>query len=577
MSRSPKRQPRRMPRLLLSGAAATAAATAIAACGSHSQVPSASGSGAGTTSAATPVKKGGTLTVLDSSSLSATGFALDPAQSWSLATTSMGLLNRRLTTWKIGRTGVAKVVPDLATSDGTASDGGRAWTFHLRKGIFFSNGQPITSQDFKYAIERTYAPSLSGGENYQKPLIADTKGYQGPFGGKSLPSIQTPNSDTIVFHLNKPYGLWPWVVSTVSMSPVPAGKAPAATFAKHPITSGPYAVQSATNSQVVMVRNKYWKQSTDPNRSDGPSKIIFKLNQDPTVEAQTLISDDGSAKDAFGADFVPPAQLAQIAGDPAAKSRLVTSPASPLEYLAVNMKSPQLRSAKVREALQYAIDRQSIIVASGGTIAAEPATTLITPGIAGRVPYDMYPAGQSGNPAKAKQLLTQAGVHHLNLTLAVQNLPVDTAIAQAVQQAYQHAGIKVTIKTLSSDSYYGLVTGNNASGYDLAVSSWQPDFPSAYDNIEPLFASANIGNGNYNLSRLDDPAIDQIINRAEATVSSSAGNALWAKADKMIMRTGAVVPLVYNRNSFLRGSNVQNFYIGTFPAYPLYTAVSLGG
>lgn len=561
---------------LLSGGAVLAAAAVLAGCGSGSQVPGNGGGTASTTAKASPVKKGGTLTVLDSSSLSATGFALDPAQSWSLATTSMGLLNRRLTTWKIGRAGVARVVPDLATSDGTPSDGGRVWTYHLKQGIRFSNGQPITAQDFKYAIERTYAPALSGGENYQKPLIADTKGYTGPFGGKSLPSIQTPNSDTIVFHLNKPYGLWPWVVSTVSMSPVPAGKAPAATFAKHPITSGPYAVQSASQTQIVMVRNKYWKQSTDPNRSDGPSKIIFKLNQDPTVEAQTLIADSGSAQNSFGADFVPPAQLAQIENNAAAKSRLVTSPASPLEYLAVNMKSPQLQNAKVRQALQYAIDRQSIIVASGGSIAATPATTLITPGIAGRVPYDMYPAGTSGNPAKAKQLLAQAGVHHLNLTLAVENLPVDTAIAQAVQQAYQKAGITVTIKTLSQDSYFGLVTGNSASGYDLAVSSWQPDFPSAYDNIEPLFNSADIGNGNYNLSRLNDPAVDRLINRAEATISQSKSNALWAKADRTIMATGAVVPLVYNRNSFLRGSNVQNFYIGTFPAYPIYTAVSLG-
>jgi peptide/nickel transport system substrate-binding protein len=577
MSRSLPHLTRRPPRsALLSGGAVLAAAAVLAGCGSGSQVPSGNGSGNSTTAKASPVKQGGTLTVLDSSSFSATGFATDPAQSWSLATTSMGLLNRRLTTWKIGRTGVAKVVPDLATSDGTPSDGGRVWTYHLKSGIFFSNGQPITSQDFKYAIERTYAPALSGGENYQKPLIADTKGYTGPFGGKSLPSIQTPNKNTIVFHLNKPYGLWPWVVSTVSMSPVPAGKAPAATFAKHPITSGPYAVQSASQTQIVMVRNKYWKQSTDPNRSDGPSKIIFKLNQDPTVEAQTLISDNGSAQNSFGADFVPPAQLAQIASNPSAKSRLVTSPASPIQYLAVNMKSPRLQNAKVRQALQYAIDRQSVIVAAGGPIAAEPATTLITPGIAGRVPYDMYPAGNSGNPAKAKQLLKQAGVSHLNLTLAVENLPVDTAMGQAVQQAYQKAGIRVTLKTLSSDSYFGLITGNNSSGYDIALSSWQPDFPSAYDNIEPLFNSADIGNGNYNVSRLDDPAVDKLLNQAESTISQSKSNALWAKADKMIMATGCVVPLVYNKNSFLRGSNVQNFYIGTFPAYPIYTAVSLG-
>jgi peptide/nickel transport system substrate-binding protein len=575
MSRSILRTARRRSQTaILAGVAATAAGAALVGCGASSQVP---GAGSSSSSKATPVHQGGTLTVLDSSSLSATGFALDPAQSWSLATTSMGLLNRRLTTWKIGRTGVAKVVPDLATTTGTPSDGGRVWTYHLKHGIDFSNGQPITSQDFKYAIERTYAPSLSGGENYQKPLIADTQGYDGPFGGKSLPSIQTPNSDTIVFHLNKPYGLWPWVVSTVSMSPVPAGKAPAATFAKHPITSGPYAVQSASQSQIVMVRNKYWKQSTDPNRSDGPNEIIFKLNQDPTVEAQTLISDDGSAESSFGADFVPPAQLAQIDNDPTAKSRLVTSPASPLEYLAVNMKSSQLQNPKVREALQYAIDRKSLIVAAGGPIAAEPATTLITPGIAGRVNYDMYPAGQTGDPAKAKQLLAQAGVHNLNLTLAVENLPVDTAMAQAIQQAYQRAGIKVTLKTLAQDSYFGLVTGNNASAYDLSLASWQPDFPSAYDNIEPLFNSADIGNGNYNQSRLDDPAVDKLLNQAEQTINQGQSNALWAKADKMIMATGSVVPLVYNRNSFLRGSNVQNFYIGTFPAYPIYTAVSLGG
>ena len=74
-----------------------------------------------------------------------------------------------------------------------------------------------------------------------------------------------------------------------------------------------------------------------------------------------------------------------------------------------------------------------------------------------------------------------------------------------------------------------------------------------------------------------DPAVDTLLNQAEQTINQSQSNALWAKADKMIMATGSVVPLVYNRNSFLRGSGVQNFYIGTFPAYPIYTAVSLGG
>ena len=147
--------------------------------------------------------------------------------------------------------------------------------------------------------------------------------------------------------------------------------------------------------------------------------------------------------------------------------------------------------------------------------------------------------------------------------------------SQAVQQAYSAAGIKVLIKSLSANAFSTLATGNSASGYDLALSSWQPDFPSAMDNIEPLFASAMIGNGNYNISRLSDPKVDALINRAEGTINEAAAGKIWAQADKAIMGDAAVVPLVYNRNSFLRGSSVGNFYIGEFPAYPVYTAVSL--
>src|ERR1700733_366752 len=237
-------------------------AASLAACGGANNTASSPAA------ASAPAAKGGTLTVFDSET---TISGLDPALSWSLDTTSSGLTFRRLTTWKIGPTGTPEVVPDLATSDGTPSDGGRVWTYHLKSGIYFSNGQPITSYAFKYGIERTYAPALSGGLNYQKPLIAGTAGYTGPFSGRQLSSIQTPSASTIVFHLNKPYGDWPWVVSTASMAPVPVGKAPAATFGKHPITSGPYAVQSySPGNSVVLVRNKYWSAASDPNRSGGP-------------------------------------------------------------------------------------------------------------------------------------------------------------------------------------------------------------------------------------------------------------------------------------------------------------------
>src|SRR4051794_16256875 len=102
---------------------------------------------------------GGTLTVLTPAST----VSLDPASSQNLATTTLSFLDRRLTTWEVKKGQDAKVVPDLATDTGTASDGGRTWTYTLKSGLKFSDGSPITSQAIKYGIERSFSDQLQGG------------------------------------------------------------------------------------------------------------------------------------------------------------------------------------------------------------------------------------------------------------------------------------------------------------------------------------------------------------------------------------------------------------------------------
>lgn len=103
------------------------------------------------------------------------------------------------------------------------------------------DGSAITSAQIKHGIERTFADSLSGGLGYHKALLAGTKGYTGPYQGKHLASVETPDARTIVFHLTKPYGDWPWIASTPAFSPVPAGDNPA-TYTRKPVASGPYRV-----------------------------------------------------------------------------------------------------------------------------------------------------------------------------------------------------------------------------------------------------------------------------------------------------------------------------------------------
>lgn len=554
-------------RRLLLAASATATALVLAACNANPTTSS--------TSSASPAaaQQGGELHILTSQ----TAINWDPATSQNLAITTLGLVERRLTTWDAQTGQPSKVVPDLATDTGTPSDDGKTWTYHLKPGLKFEDGTPITSKDVKYSVERSFAPELSGGLSYHKSLLVGGDSYTGPYQGKELDSIATPDDSTIVFHLKTAFGDWPWIVSMPAFGAVPQAKDSVSGYTTKPVATGPYKVaETQQGASVTLVRNDEWDRSTDSVRAAGPDSIVFELGQDQTVSAKRLIADSGADKNAFGANFVPPAQLAQVAKDPSAKDRLVTSGAGALAYLAINTQAPGLTDVKVRQALQYAVDKQAFLVASGGATGGELASTLITPGIAGRQDYNLYQAAPSGDVAKARQLLSEAGWKSRELRLLVDSDSANPAQGQAIQQGLARVGIKVTIVSQPSDVWSQTATQGDGSKYDLVLSSWQPDFPSANGNIQPLFDSSQIGGGGYNISRYSQPEVDQLIAQATAETDTSKAASIWAQADKRIMQDAPVVPLIYTKNSFLHGSNVQNFFIPAFPAYPNYLKVTLG-
>lgn len=382
-----------------------------------------------------------------------------------------------------------------------------------------------------------------------------------------------------MFHLARPYGDWPWIASMPAFAPVPKGKGTDATYDTKPVASGPYQVESYQKGvQVKFVRNPNWDAKTDLARTGLPDAVVIQMGQDTGVVAKRLLASQGNDAFAFGSSFVNPAQLAQIRTNPAAKNQLVTSKSGALAYLALNTKRGPLANPKVRQAFQYAVDKTAYQVAAAGSadLVGPIATTLITEGIAGREVYDLYPAPPNGDVAKAKQLLAEAGFPNGidNLDFPVSTANNDADKAQAIQAALQRAGIRTKLRPLDDEAWTTLVTGNDGN-YDLTLGSWQPDFPSANANIEPLFGTSEIGNGGYNESRYSVPEVDALITEAQGTVDPAAAGKLWAKADKRIMQDSPVVPLIYTRNSFLHGAKVGNFAIGAFPAYPNYLQMGL--
>ncbi|WP_261976494.1 ABC transporter substrate-binding protein [Curtobacterium sp. B8] len=551
---------RRPTRLITTAAVAVAAALALSAC-----------SGGGSSDDASGTSKGGTLNILTTS----TAVHLDPATSQNLNITTLGLVLRRLTAWDVEPGKVAKVVPDLATNTGDSSDGRQDVDVPPQGRAEVPGTAPDHHEGHQWGIERSFAPTLTGGLSYHKSLLFGGDSYKGPFDGKTLDSIETPDDKTIVFKLNAAYGDWPWLVSMPAFAPVPDGKGTnTGEYDAKPVASGPYQVQSNTQgSQITLVRNKYWSAKTDSVRTAGPSKVVFKESQDPSTVTQTLIADNGDAKDSFGATYLGAAELNQVRSNPSAQDRLATSKAGPIQYMAINTQKGKLADKQVRQALQYAVDKKSYRIAAGGALAGTYASTLITPGIEGREDYDLYKTSASGDVDKAKSMLEAAGAEDLKLTLLTQNDSSSLAESQALQAGLKRAGITVTLKPEDSDSFYTDAT--NGNDYDLVLFSWQPDFPSANANIQPLYDSSQIGGGGYNVSHYKNAEVDSLIEQATGTINRSDAEKLWAQADEKIMEDAPVVPLIYAKQSFLAGSNVENFRIADFPAYPNYLKVSL--
>lgn len=545
-------------RVLLAAGPLALGLGALAACSGGSD----SGSGGST---------GGTLTIYTNSE----EMGFDPATSQSLAITSLGLTARRLTAWNTSADAPTELIPDLATDTGTPSEDGQTWTFTLKEGLLFEDGTPITAATVKYGLERSFAPELTGGLSYHKVLLEGGEDYEGPFDGEHLDSIEAADELTLVLHLNRPYGDFGWIASTPAFAPVPEDSGEPESYATAPVASGPYRIASySAGNSVVLERNENWSADTDDARTGGPDSIVFALAQDPSVVAQSIIADTGDAQDSFLASFVPTAQLVQAQNDPNVGDRLVTSGPGALEYLALNTQSEALSDVQVRTALQYAVDKEAYRTSKGGEISGDFATTLITPGIAGREEYNLYAEDPTGDVDEATRLLEEAGATDLELRLVITE--DQTSAAEAIQQGLDRAGITVSIETMDENAYSSEVYAGDGSAYDLLIRSWQPDVPSPNANLTPLFDSSQIGEGNYNVSRYDNPEVDEAILEASSTLDTEEAQARWAAVDRQILEDSPVVPLIYSKNSFIHGSGVSTFVIGEFPAYPNYLTVTLG-
>jgi peptide/nickel transport system substrate-binding protein len=568
-------------------ACAVAAGLTLAACsssggtsssGSTSGGSSASGSNAAFNAGVTKVvnpstKKGGTLTF----ALSSTPDSFDPGNTYYAWTFDMTRLwATPLVTYKScpGACGNT-LVPGIATSLGTVSDNGLVWTYHLKQGLKFEDGTPVTSADVKYAVERTYDRSvLANGPTYFPVLLADPK-YPGPYKDKTgnLTSITTPDQYTIQFHLQSPFPDFNYVASLPQTAPVPQSKDTGSNYQLHPLSTGPYMFQSyQVNKQATLVPNPNWTPNEDPQVSQLASKVVINLNVNAADLDNRLLAGDVDI-DAQGIG-VQAATRAKILSSPSLEKDADASPGNREWFTYINTKVAPLNNVACRQAIEYAANKTDLQTAWGGPYAGgQIATTLLLPGMGGYSSFDLYNAktDPTGDLTAAKAALVKCG-HPTGFTVGASyrsDRPAETAAVQALQAALARVGIQLQLHGYPSGTYYTDFAGspNYVHQHDLGVlmGGWSPDWPDGYGMMDELINGNTIApSGNTNIGELNDPQINAMFAQAaNPTLTEAQRDAIYGQIDKAAMAQAVIMPNVYATNLLYRNPAVTNVYTMT--------------
>jgi peptide/nickel transport system substrate-binding protein len=555
---------------LRSAAVVSLAAMALAACGGGSS-GGAGNSGDNSNSGSNKPQKGGTLTML---SLNQEFTDLDPQRAYTGEDISMlnAWMSRSLTAYKISRDEKeqSQLVPDMATDTGTALNGGKDWEFTLRDGMKWQDGSPVTCEDLKYGVSRTFATDvIVGGPTYaiqylDIPQDADGNSvYKGPYVTKgnntaAYDKAVVCEGNKITFHLNKPIGDFNYTV-TLGFGAVPKAADTGEKYTREIQSNGPYKIQEYTKgNQMVLVRNENWSPDTDPYRPAYPDKIVVKFGLDQSVIDQRIIADSGADQQAIMRESLLSSDLATVFNDPRYAGRRVQAFSPFVIYRVIDVK--KVPNLKHRQAIAVALDRAQLRKIAGGTFAGDIADGVIKPNLA----LDYAPSGMwdgmfgkkipdSGDPEYAKQLIQESGEPMPTVTYSYSQNPDADKGAASIKASLSKAGINVKLNPIEASAYYTTIF-NPDRATELMNNGWGPDWPNASTVIPPLFTP----NGGWDVGEVNDKAFNAKVNEALSETDRTKQADMWKALNKEAMQQAWVVPTLFEKDLRLGGSKVKS-------------------
>jgi peptide/nickel transport system substrate-binding protein len=418
-----------------------------------------------------------------------------------------------------------RVVPSLAES-WTISPDGKTYTFRIRRGVTFHNGTPMDANDAAASLKRVLAKEISS------PLASRLA---------ALDSVSAPNATNLVLSLKEPSA--PMLTSLATLAIVPRRfELDKDSLQKQPVGTGPFKFREwQPNNFIALDKHAtYWRGGSP--KLDG---VKFSIVPESATRQVGVTSGQYAMLPNIDA-----ATAMQLKG----RANVQLKETLELAYtlIGMNVSRPPFNDARVRQALNLALNRAEIVQAAlfGAGVPGGPLSPALKDWAVDVKDFPCY----THNPARAMELLKAAG-HNAPVAVSLMVLPRQDVkdMAQVVQQQLNKAGFKVELKNLEIGQF---IQDWRNSNFDLFASTnaGSPD-PDDY-----FFRTFRTG-GSTNVFKYSNPELDGMLDRARAGTDEAVRKRNYAQVQRMLACEGPIAHVAYGQLFTAHRPNVQGFEI----------------
>lgn len=444
---------------------------------------------------------------------------------------------------------VPELIPELA-KDWDVSEDGKTYTFHLREDVKFHDGTPFNAEAVEFNIKRLTDESFEYFDKLGKARTFRTF--------KFYDSVEVVDEHTVNIHLTEPFSDFPRMLAQINslqiISPEAIKQYGNDGLGDNPVGTGPFKFEERVRGeQITLVKNEdYWGESAHLD------KVIFRPLSDSASRVLAIQNDE------VDIIAVPPPDALENLEEQGLN--IVSGTPPHVWYIGFNFENEIMKDKKVRQAINYAINREGIAnELLRGSV--HPAYTIQSPGNLGHDPNRKW---YEYDPEKAKELLAEAGyedgfstVLQTSVDGSGQLLPVD--IAEWIQRDLDNVGIDVELDTSEWITYFS----DYNEGMDNEVGMNQMSSGRTTPYFLAMVAHSEFkAPGGFNSGRYDNKELDKLMDAASTTIDQDEAITLWKDAEKMIMEDAAFAPIVNDSAPYVVHPRVKDFVV---PAEEWYT------